>query len=485
MPDARLPIAGARAGAIGLLNLEFAASAAQTSAALDRLAAFGRERWGASVDGATDALDLVLDAPGEIEAVVVANARADRLPGQLAAIRDRGARSFVVATSLAAARAAEGAGADAIIAKGEEAGGWVGDAGVYLLLQQCLAELRLPVWAHGGVGLHTTAACRVAGAAGVVLDAQLLLARETPLGEDARERVRVMDGSETVCAGPPGARLRVYSRPGTAAVEELRALASSAAANDPEAWRDAAGARVDWHDGLLAIGQDGAFAADLAGRFVTVGGIVSALRTAAVEQCRTGRRLQSFGVDAPLARSHGSRHPIVQGPMTRVSDRAEFAAAVAHAGALPLLALALMRGDESAALLERTAELLGDQPWGVGILGFVPPELRAEQLEAIRAHTPPFALIAGGRPDQARELETVGIATYLHVPSPGLLRLYLDDGARRFVFEGRECGGHVGPRTSFVLWDTMIRELLERMPAGADASEYHVLFAGGVHDARS
>ena len=39
--------------------------------------------------------------------------------------------------------------------------------------------------------------------------------------------------------------------------------------------------------------------------------------------------------------------------------------------------------------------------------------------------------------------------TYLHVPSPGLLDSFVKDGARRFVFEGRECGGHVGPRSSF------------------------------------
>ena len=111
--------------------------------------------------------------------------------------------------------------------------------------------------------------------------------------------------------------------------------------------------------------------------------------------------------------------------MTRVSDRAEFAAAVAEGGALPFLALALMRGPEVDALLTDSARLLEGRPWGVGILGFVPPELRAEQLEVIRAHRPPFALIAGGRPDQARALEAEGITTYLHVPSPGLLELYL------------------------------------------------------------
>ena len=169
--------------------------------------------------------------------------------------------------------------------------------------------------------------------------------------------------------------------------------------------------------------------------------------------------------------------------MTRVSDRAEFAAAVAEGGALPFLALALMRAPQADALLARTSELLGGRPWGVGVLGFVPAELRAEQLEVVRAHRPPFALIAGGRPDQARELEADGITTYLHVPSPGLLKLYLAQGARRFVFEGRECGGHVGPRTSFVLWDTMMRVLLEELPR--EDSDCHVLFAGGIHDARS
>src|SRR4029077_6410160 len=85
----------------------------------------------------------------------------------------------------------------------------------------------------------------------------------------------------------------------------------------------------------------------------------------------------------------------------------------------------------------------------------------------------------------ARELEQEGIATYLHVPSPGLLRLFLKDGARRFVFEGRECGGHVGPRTSFVLWETMCEVLLEHLGPAGRGEDLHVIFAGGIHDALS
>src|SRR5262249_17374870 len=61
------------------------------------------------------------------------------------------------------------------------------------------------------------------------------------------------------------------------------------------------------------------------------------------------------------------------------------------------------------------------------------------------------------------------------------LDLFLRDGARRFVFEGSECGGHVGPRTSFALWEAQIARLLAQ-PTCDDLS---ILFAGGIHDARS
>ena len=135
-----------------------------------------------------------------------------------------------------------------------------------------------------------------------------------------------------------------------------------------------------------------------------------------------------------------------------------------RAGGLPFLALALMHAPEVESLLYQMCEALDEMPWGVGILGFVPYDLRQEQIEVIRRIRPSFALIAGGRPDQALTLEKEGFPTYLHIPSPGLLKLFLESGSRRFVFEGRECGGHVGPRSSFVLWNTMVETLLEALP---------------------
>ncbi|MFB9682607.1 SDR family NAD(P)-dependent oxidoreductase [Amycolatopsis plumensis] len=191
-----------------------------------------------------------------------------------------------------------------------------------------------------------------------------------------------------------------------------------------------------------------------------------------------GAKVPAAGLGTRLCATLGSALPVVQGPMTRVSDQPGFAAAVADAGGFPFVAVATANGARTAELLARTAERLGDRPWGAGILGFVPDDLRVAQLAAIRAARPRCVLVAGGKPGQAKALEADGIATFLHVPSPVLLRQYLDAGLRRFVFEGAECGGHVGPRASFELWE-------EQLAVLDGAKDVEVLFAGGIHDACS
>lgn len=475
-----LAIAACRADARGCLDLEHTADLEVAGAELAALDRFVAGTFGVKISGSHSALtkQLIANPPAKLGWILLAGGECPDLEAQIDAFRSLRMEVFFEATSCAEARRAEALGVDGVILKGHEAGGRVGTDTSFIMLQRWLAHgedsrradskrAPLPVWVQGGIGLNTAVACVAVGAAGVVLDSQVLLARETLLDDKDRERLLAFDGSETVCLGERlGEAYRFYARPGMASIEELskeedRLCEAPLSADEKKsAWRAAVG-KQRIAGGLWPLGQDACFAKSFAERFATVSGIVQAICNRSRQQLDAARRLRPLSAGSRLANLHKTRYPIVQGPMTRVSDTAPFADAVMSAGGLPFLALALSRKAEVVSLLKRTHELAAGRSWGVGILGFVPAEIRQEQIEAIRDCPPPFALIAGGRPDQARQLEKEGILTYLHVPSPGLLKMFLKDGGRHFVFEGRECGGHVGPRTSFVLWESMCEQLLE------------------------
>jgi acyl transferase domain-containing protein/NAD(P)H-dependent flavin oxidoreductase YrpB (nitropropane dioxygenase family)/acyl carrier protein len=486
-----IAIAAGRASALGVLDLGLRTpDAAMAAAVRDLLRHAGTQGcWGLRLDlfgAAAAALNglagrIGLDepapaqAPSQVPTFLLAGTRPDELRQATRLCRRLARTVLLEVRDLAEALAAQAAGADGVVLKGNEAGGRVGRRSAFMLAQECAGKLRIPYWLQGGIGIHTAGAAVLAGAAGVVLGEQLWRTAEAP----ADPRWTGLDGSETAVAGAEEAPYRCFARSGK---ERLRGIERALAQGD------------DWQaplldgllavdDGILAVGADIGLAEPLAARYGTVGRIVTAVRAGIdARPAQAGAQL-AFKPDAALAQAHGTRYPIVQGPMTRVSDVAPFAAAVGAAGALPFLALAVLRGPEVAALLERTRAAMGSLPWGVGLLGFLPRALREEQMAVLRDLRPPFAIIAGGRPGQARELEALGTVAYLHVPSPGLLRSFLDAGARRFVFEGSECGGHTGPRSSFVLWEQAIGILADA--ALPDPDRVQVLFAGGIHDALS
>ncbi|MEU0057097.1 SDR family oxidoreductase [Streptomyces sp. NPDC006334] len=475
-PDAGLALAVCRAGGLGVLDLGAGDRGAREALARLSRATSGGEAtdtgYGVRVGPRCRLSPADLEADGSRPAphtVVLA----EGAPWHISEVSAHH-RVLVEVTDLESARRAARAGAHGLIARGAECGGRVGDLSTFVLLQQLLStdELALPAWACGGIGPHTAAAAVAGGAAGVVLDVQLALLAESALPEPAAAVLRTLDGSETAVLA--GHRVLQRRGPGTPHVPEDASLDTIAALLGAQ----------DARTRLLPVGQDGFLAARFADRWSDVRRTVRELKDAVWNSLQEEGTVRALEADSPMSRALGTRLPVAQGPMTRVSDGAEFAAAVAADGALPFLALALADGERTRAMLAATRDAVAGRPWGVGVLGFAPEDVRAAQLEAVREVRPTHAVIAGGRPSQAKALERDGIRTFLHVPSPGLLRQFLEAGARRFVFEGSECGGHVGPRGSFPLWESQLA-VLEDYFDGGDASGLEVFFAGGVHDERS
>ena len=487
--SAGIPLAAARAGEMALLDFldgdRLHTFEAHFSQAQQELGDNFAVRVDAALAGRLAVFLSKREATVELAIIVSVCGEFLHPAAAVSVLRGHFRRVYCEATSLEEAVQAQEAGVDGVVAKGNEAGGRVGSKTAFVLLQLLCSRLTVPVWAQGGVSPLTLASCRVAGARGVVLDTLFALAEESDVEEPVRTLVAAMDGTETTCLGEAlDARFRAHKLIGRDSIASLRAL-------DVGGDRDGfiAQLRTMLQDGgrgaLCPIGQDAALAARLADRHRTVAGILRACRRQLSDGLRVAAATAPFAEGSAFAKAHGTRFPIVQGPMTRVSDIPGFAKAVADGGGLPFLALAMLREPEVETLLHGTASLLGNQPWGVGILGFIPPELRAEQLRAVMEARPHFAILAGGRPDQAAVLEAAGIKTYIHAPSARLLEMFLRAGSRRFVFEGRECGGHVGPLSSAMLWDAAFNVLLDFQSKASKPDTIDVLFAGGVHDAVS
>ena len=383
-PDPGVVAAAIGAGALGVLDLGHDPARARAA-----LAALGHQVDRFAVRFPDSCPVTAAELPAAVDLIIVTDAAA------VAGLAPR--RVLVQVTSLVEARAAIAAGAAGVIAKGSEAGGRVGETTTFVLIQQLVAALAAPVWAQGGLGVHTAAACLAGGCAGIVLDSQVALCRESTVPTEVRAAIAAMDGSETtIIAGH-----RVFTRPDL----PVAALADATAA---EVRARLGGDSLTAQ--LLPIGQDGASARGLAAEFGTVAAVVRGVRAAMIGHVLLAAELAPLAPGAPLAAGHGLRYPIAQGPMSRVSDRAAFADAVATAGGLPFLALSLMPGAEVRALVAETAARLGDRPWGVGILGFVPAELREDQLAVLRDIKPPGA--APARPNTS-----VSVASSVRSPT--------------------------------------------------------------------
>ena len=110
-----------------------------------------------------------------------------------AALKQAGSRVMHVIPCVDAAKKAEGAGVDAVIAEGFESGGFASpfEIGTLALIPQVVDAVRIPVLAAGGVvDARSYAACRILGAEGVSVGTAFLATVEcTKIGSAWREQI--------------------------------------------------------------------------------------------------------------------------------------------------------------------------------------------------------------------------------------------------------------------------------------------------------
>ncbi|MFA4915468.1 MAG: SDR family NAD(P)-dependent oxidoreductase [Syntrophales bacterium] len=488
--DATLAISACRAGGVGILNAEFETDPDLILGQLDLLSQKAAGEYGLKLDSVNDSLrvGVVKYALKGLHWLILDGKTALACQEWIAGLRQKGVRVLAEMITAHWPEIPLDGIVDGLVIKGNESGGFVGENSSFILLQKWRDQTRLPLFVHGGVTPYVAAACSATGVAGGVLDSQVLLLDESPLAQALCPVLENFSGHETIAVGDSeeGVYFRVLVRPGYRSAQTFCTEGDGQKHGDLKSLIQG---KVDWRnpkDGLLPMGQDVCFAGLWLRQYGRMAAVFRAMDSVIDNSLRQAVEGMPLSENAPLAQVFGTRLPVVQGPMSRVSDKAEFARAVSQAGALPVIALALLTGPALNQLLEETRQALGDNPWGIGLLGFAPQGLLDEQFSAIMKYRPAVAIIAGGRPDQVVKLEKAGILAFLHVPTANLIPLFLQEGVHRFIFEGRECGGHIGPLSSFVLWSTMVDRLLSELDNGKAAGpDIQVLFAGGIHDAVS
>ena len=113
---------------------------------------------------------------------------------------ERGIRVMHMVARVDAAEAAAGAGADVIVAQGNESGGHIGEIGTAVIVPQVArAVAPIPVLAAGGfVDGAGLAAALALGAEGVLLGTRFLATSEAPVGAAYKEAIVASAGDDTV-----------------------------------------------------------------------------------------------------------------------------------------------------------------------------------------------------------------------------------------------------------------------------------------------
>jgi NAD(P)H-dependent flavin oxidoreductase YrpB (nitropropane dioxygenase family) len=154
--------------------------------------------------GNEELLDDVLEMKPAV--LSTAWAREDQdLSAMFARAHDKGIRVMHMVTTRAGAVRAADAGADVIVAQGNEGGGHVGEIGTAVIVPQVVRAVEpVPVLAAGGFAEGAGLAAALAlGAAGVLLGTRFVASEECPVPPEAKAAIVESDGTDTVVTTVP------------------------------------------------------------------------------------------------------------------------------------------------------------------------------------------------------------------------------------------------------------------------------------------
>jgi malonyl CoA-acyl carrier protein transacylase len=375
-----------------------------------------------------------------------------------------------------------------LILKGNEASGRVSKYSSFILMQWYLKNSDLPIFVQGGVGMYTAAGMFAAGVCGVVLDSQVWLSDEAPISENLKNLVLSLDENDSTQIKTDNNNIyRVFAKIGTKVVRDLKLEAVELADKSDHGGQLFEKIKADivspddneaqFIQSLFYLGQDGIFAKYFAKNSSSLKEIISSFFKGIGTSLNCIDHHDPLKADSDLAKMHGTKYPIIQGPMANISDNSEFASKVFEAGALPFFAVGSLPYDLAENMLKDGAKNL--DRFGAGLVGIEAFNPAVDShIQMVKDYKIPFALFAGGVPSQIIDLEKAGTKTYLHAPSVSMLKNGIQSGCKRFIFEGGEAGGHIGALTSLVLWEVSIAHVIE--DGEYDISKLSLIFAGGI-----
>lgn len=164
----------------------------------------------------------------------------------------------------------------------------------------------------------------------------------------------------------------------------------------------------------------------------------------------------------------GSRHAIMAGAMTWVSER-HLVSAISNAGGFGVIACGSMTPELLDAEIAAT-KALTDKPFGVNLITLHPAML--DLIGVCAKHKVSHIVLAGGLPSGAaiEAIKTAGAKLMCFAPTAALAKKLVRSGVDAIVIEGSEAGGHIGPVSLGVL----AQEILPVI------AEVPVFVAGGI-----